>query len=140
MIEFDRILSPICILVNKCFASLFPGLPAFPEFSFTRLMATLWRVKVFDKMQGELFDAFKRMLGEERRERAASGKEYSSENEEEMLDCCDSSRNANVLSKFLQAVADISINEVTIHMLGSTKLMPDSPYLKLEDEIILSTE
>jgi len=138
MIEFDRSLSSITALVNKCYAFLFPKLPGYPGFSFSRLMATLWRVKVFNKMQGQLFDSFKDLLNKERREQKK--KEYVSAEYEEMMNCFVESKNSTILSKFIQAIADISINEITIHMLGSTKLRPDEPYLKLQDEIITRTE
>jgi len=140
MVEFDRKLAPISLLVNKCYTSLFPFFPAFPEFSFSRLMATIWRVKVFNKMKDELFDAFKIVLHKEREDQMANRKRYSNEEKEEMMDCFDTLGNTNLLAKFLQTIADISINEITIHMLGSTKFIPADPYLKLQDEILTSTK
>jgi hypothetical protein len=88
-------------------------------------------------MKDELFETFKIILRKEREEQIVSRNRYS---DEEMMDYLDTSRNANLLGKFLQSIADISINEITIHMLGSTKLIPDDPYLKLQDEILVSTK
>ncbi len=64
MIELDRTLAPLCRVINKCYQSLFPELPQFPQFSFTRAMITLWRANVYPKLAPILRDRFEKMLTE----------------------------------------------------------------------------
>lgn len=146
MIELDKNLGPLCYLVNECYAILFPKLPGYPEFSLSRAMATFWKVKVFNKLQLNLFDAFKHLLSEERSIKIKQGEAKTKVNKNEVL--YNSSiamshyepKNFQILNKFVQAIADISINEVKVHMLGSTQLVPDEPYAKLHEVVMANTK
>ena len=71
MIELDRNLEPVCKAVNKCSQELFPHLPQFPQFSFTRAMITIWRKKVYSKLSELLLSQFGETLMELRNENFA---------------------------------------------------------------------
>ena len=66
----------------------------------------------------------------------------------EMTDCFHENKNILLLSRygsrlqrsFVHAVADISINELKVHHLGSTKFVPDEPYQELNRKIIRMTK
>lgn len=146
MIEFDKVFGPLCYLVNECYAILLPKLPGYPEFSISRAMATFWKVKVFSKLEINLFDAFKQLLSEERAERIKEGKartkvckKSEAANASTPLSHYES-KSSQILNKFVQSIADISINEVKVHMLGSTKLVPDEPYAKLHEVVMAGTK
>lgn len=133
--------------MNECYATLYPKLLGYPEFSFSRAMATFWKVKVFNKLQVNLFDSFKHLLSEERAEKIKQGEEKTKLNrkKEQLYNFQVAlihydSKNFQLLTKFVQAIADISINEVKVHMLGSTKFMSDEPYVKLHDLIMANTK
>lgn len=148
MIELDKNLGPLCYLVNECYATLFPKLPGYPEFSLSRAMATFWKIKVFNKLQINLFDAFKHLLSEERsikikqgeaKTKAKMSKDEVAPNSSIAMSHYES-KNFQILNKFVQAIADISINEVKVHMLGSTQLVPDEPYAKLHEVVMANTK
>ena len=42
--------------------------------------------------------------------------------------------------RYVQATADLSINELKVHYLGSTKFVPDAPYAELNAEIQTHTK
>jgi hypothetical protein len=143
MIELDKTLRPICYLVNECYSALFPKLPGYPEFSISRAMATFWKIKVFNKLQINLFDVFKYLLTEERNIKIKQGQSKTKFNKPTNTSTTFSyyeSKNFQILNKFVQAIADISINEVKIHMLGSTKLVPDEPYMNLHEVVMANTK
>ncbi len=73
MIELDKTLAPVCKLANQCYEELFPGLPMFPKFSFTRAMITVWKSAVYGALATNLLDAFNRVLLAERREAVQRG-------------------------------------------------------------------
>jgi len=143
MIELDKSLGPLCYLVNECYSTLFPKLPGYPEFSISRAMATFWKIKVFNKLQINLFDAFKYLLTEERDLEIKQGQSKTKLNKPTNILMSLShygSKNFQILNKFVQAIADISINEVKVHMLGSTKLVPDEPYTNLHEVVMANTK
>lgn len=42
--------------------------------------------------------------------------------------------------RFVHAVADLSINELKVHFLGSTKFAPDDPYMELHTILLKRTK
>lgn len=43
-------------------------------------------------------------------------------------------------NRFVQAIADLSLNELNVHFLGSTKIVLDNPYAKLRKVILNCTK
>lgn len=143
MIEFDKSLGSICYFINECYSTLFPNLPGYPEFSLSRAMATFWKIKVFDKLQLNLFETFMGLLSEERIKKLKVGElktKLRNKPGSDKVPVKSESRNFQVLNKFVQTIVDISINEVKVHMLGSTKLVTDKPYEALQDLVIINTK
>lgn len=135
MVEFDRNLKGICDMINQCYSKLFPNHPNSPAFTFSRAMTTIWKAKVFDKLKDKLFASFRDILNLERRKQATE----KAISEEEMTDFFNEPKNFMLLNKFVQAVTDISINEISVHMIGSSKFVPDETYSQLEDIILSDT-
>ncbi len=175
MVELDSTLAPLASLVNECYETLFPDYPRFPQFSFARAMATVWREKVHGKIVETLANAFAELLGRERAKLLAAGKLL---NDLEEYDSCTTSDSCSIrhrkgicgqsespkgvtapfsvsdvfpsdelrvpllLSRYAQSVADLSINELAVHFLGSTKISFDSdePYRVFHDTVVASTK
>lgn len=136
MVELDRNLKVISDLVNVCYASLFPDLQEVPEFTITRAMATIWKAKVFDKLKDTLFISFRAALLFQRRQQI---KEVRSKKGEWEQDFFSAARSGGLLGRFVQSVADISVNEVKVHTLGSTQFVPDEAYAQLQKAILEDT-
>lgn len=166
MIELDRALSSLTKLINECYEQLFPDFPKFPKFSFVRLAATLWKGKVYGRLSDLLLNAFTSLLNSERQElfqqkslfslSSSTALDVSCDNREERklgrIGSCDTDAtetSANVegefgndckaciaASRFIQAIADLSINEIKVHTLGSTKFVMEEPYQSLHSTLI----
>ncbi len=172
MVELDKTLEPLTKVVNECYEALFPGLPQYPKFSFTRAMITLWKTKVYSKIESNLAGAFVTLLDQKRQNDIKLGelkthfhKKVGEEEPQSMgpaigenegkiqiseeypkscfipegvglMDCSDS----ELIARFVQAVADLSVNELTIHYLGSTKAVLETPYKELNNIILKQTK
>eukprot|EP00826_Nyctotherus_ovalis_P054426 TRINITY_DN7125_c0_g2_i15.p1 TRINITY_DN7125_c0_g2~~TRINITY_DN7125_c0_g2_i15.p1 ORF type:complete len:405 (-),score=56.96 TRINITY_DN7125_c0_g2_i15:21-1235(-) len=136
IIELDRNLKVISDLVNMCYANLFPDLQEVPKFTVTRAMATIWKTKVFDKLKDILFTSFRTTLFLQRQQQA---KELRSKKGKLEMDFFSDAKSGGLLGRFVQSVADISVNEVKIHMLGSTKFAPDEAYTQLQEAVLEDT-
>lgn len=130
MVELDRNLGVISELVNKWYSHLFPDLLATPEFTISRAMVTIWKTKVFNKIEATLFESFRGTLIKARHEQIKKGKGIGDYDED---------KNTILLNRFIQSIGDLSINEIKVHMLGNTKFIPDDPYEQLETIIISET-
>lgn len=58
MIELDKTLYKVTNLINTCYEELFPSLPRYPKFSFTRAMITIWKDVVYNKLENTLSNEF----------------------------------------------------------------------------------
>eukprot|EP00826_Nyctotherus_ovalis_P053011 TRINITY_DN681_c0_g1_i6.p2 TRINITY_DN681_c0_g1~~TRINITY_DN681_c0_g1_i6.p2 ORF type:complete len:137 (-),score=30.57 TRINITY_DN681_c0_g1_i6:705-1115(-) len=121
MIELDRLFLPISKAINQSYSFAFPHLPRYPLFSFTRAMITLWRKKVYAKIKGNLMESFAKLLSKQRRSRGES-LDFVGLFEENGMER---------LAKYVQTIIDLSINEVSVHSLGSTKVKLEEPYVEL---------
>lgn len=152
MIELDRTLAPLCKVINKCYRALFPELPQFPQFSFTRAMITLWKTKVYPKLSKFLNARFEEMLNQFREAKLSSLLAQGEKGHdadlsldqllEEMVEPSGDSASGKeqMLSRLALAIADLSINDLSIHFLGSTKMVPDAPYMSLDELVQKSTK
>jgi len=131
-VEFDKTLKGLCDVINGYYAKLFPDLSHTPPFTFSRLMVIIWKLKVLNNLQNELFNSFQLLLTEERY------KEKVDVQEDEVME--DLSQPKSILYKFTQAIIDLSINEIKVHMMGSTKFEPEEPYSRLQDLVIMKTK
>lgn len=167
MIELDRTLEPLCKLVNDCYEACFPNYPQFPKFSFTRAMITLWRSKVYTRLESNLAEALTTLLESERAAKIREG-ELRTNLEKKSLPAKGISKSVIVegteavpveegskslmgppgedsagrelIGRFVQTVADLSVNELKIHFLGSTKADLDDVYKELNRIIIKQTK
>lgn len=148
MIELDRVLKPIAKYMNACYESLFPGLCQYPQFSFSRAMIILWKKKVYMKIKSNLIDAFVPLLKEQREDEIKTGRAKTQSLKGEPVEPAFSfclltaydNENVELLTKFVQAVADLSTDELTIHYLGSTKAQLQEPYAELNKLILNQTK
>ncbi len=158
MIELDKSLEPVCRLINECYEGCFPGLPQFPKFSFTRAMITLWKAKVYSRLEGNLAEAFSALLAKERQDEIKLGEQKTAalrqgRSQTHNVDVDEAPGSISVMGglndgtgerelmgRFVQSVADISANELKIHFLGSTKVDLDVPYQEFARSIIKQTK
>eukprot|EP00826_Nyctotherus_ovalis_P065793 TRINITY_DN9683_c0_g2_i3.p2 TRINITY_DN9683_c0_g2~~TRINITY_DN9683_c0_g2_i3.p2 ORF type:complete len:138 (-),score=15.78 TRINITY_DN9683_c0_g2_i3:781-1194(-) len=137
MIEIDKMFAPICRAVDSCYEGVFPGLPMFPKFCFVRTMATLWRDKVYSKLNKPLLASFIELMKVVRETEISA---YKKNLPKGLLKIYTNSRNSQLIARFIQTIADLSINELTIHYLGSTKADLDQPCKELHDTILEETK
>jgi len=160
MIELDKTFEPFTRAVNECYESVFPDLCRYPRFSFSRAMTILWKEKVYAKIKLNLLDAFTQILQEKKSYEIKAGKLMTKKESSHSLQTATNAlllpnlkkhdpvlaneifKNTNVelSSRFIQSIADLSINELTIHYLGSTKLVLDEPYKELDELIQKQTK
>jgi len=148
MIELDRVFKPIAKYMNSCYESLFPELCQYPQFSFSRAMIILWKKKVYMKIKSNLIEAFVMLLKEQRSAEIEAGKiKTKNQKNKTPVNPFDSSLsniynddNHELLSRFVQGVVDLSVNELTVHYLGSTKAKLQEPYEELSKIIMQQTK
>ena len=66
MIELDEELKSVADTVNRTYENMYPQFPQFPKFSFARAMATIWKLRVYDKVKEVLNIALIELLEQER--------------------------------------------------------------------------
>lgn len=160
MIELDRSLKKVSEVINKCYVSLFPNYPRFPQFTFTRAMITIWLDVIYAKLEPKLFDAFTDLFKEVSNNKLKGfsnntitsytttmllngkisqnfPKEKRSELNKELLlnRYCRS-----LINRITQAIVDLSVHDLSIHFLGSTKFTTDGPYFGLHETILKLTK
>lgn len=161
MTEIDRTFSLFAKAVNECYEKQFPGLCRYPQFSFSRAMIILWKQKVYTKIKNNLLDAFTILLQIRRQSEIKAGELMTQKNpisnfkispkDSLLMELQNSdpeimaelfghvSKDVDLLFKFVHSVADLSVNELTIHYLGSTKSILEEPYKELEKVILKQT-
>lgn len=160
MIELDKIFEPFIKTVNECYENAFPGLCKFPKFSLTRAMIILWKKKVHAKIEVNLLNAFTKLIQEKRNSKIKVGKLITEKKESYNLQAATKisllqilkkqeptlandmlgKKNIELITRFVQSIVDLSINEMTVHYLGSTKLELKGAYRELEDVIYKQTK
>eukprot|EP00826_Nyctotherus_ovalis_P021580 TRINITY_DN1699_c0_g1_i32.p1 TRINITY_DN1699_c0_g1~~TRINITY_DN1699_c0_g1_i32.p1 ORF type:complete len:147 (+),score=34.93 TRINITY_DN1699_c0_g1_i32:1073-1513(+) len=143
MVEIDKAFSQVTSFINSLVAEWNGGV----RFSLVKEMVLVWNKKIYSKIKPRLMEAFVKLLrgkrvGELEREqskvRNMTGAKSIGNSPEFGLynrDC-----ELELLSFFIQYIADLSIDEVTVHYLGSTKAVLDTPYSELHEIIISQTE
>jgi len=161
MIEIDKAFAPFAKAVNECYESHFPGLCRNPKFSFSRAMIIFWKQKVYSKIKNNLLDAFTILLQMRRQSEIRAGKLMTKNNPinsfkvspkdsllvelqnfdpETMAELFGYvNKDVDLLFKFVHSVADLSVNELTVHYLGSTKTNLEEPYRELDKVILKQT-
>ena len=147
MIEFDKNLCKVTEVINKCYQTLFPYLPCYPKFTFTRAMIAIWKSIVYNKLESKLFQAFV-MLYTEVRTKKSEANSHSKMGFNPFNETDKNIQKELLLSRYLckfnnrlsQSIVDISVNDLRIHFLGSTKFVPDGPYSKFNELILQLTK
>eukprot|EP00826_Nyctotherus_ovalis_P023427 TRINITY_DN1799_c0_g1_i16.p1 TRINITY_DN1799_c0_g1~~TRINITY_DN1799_c0_g1_i16.p1 ORF type:complete len:349 (-),score=126.77 TRINITY_DN1799_c0_g1_i16:112-1158(-) len=161
MIEIDKAFGLFAKAVNQCYEGQYPGLCRYPQFSFSRAMTIMWKQKVYSKTKSNLMDAFTLLLQVRRQNEIKAGKlmtknnpissflispknslltELQNSEPEIMAELFGNvNKDIDLLFKFAHSVADLSVNELTIHFLGSTKSTVEEPYKELEKAILKQT-
>ncbi len=87
MLELDKRLFKVTRVINRCYETLYPHFPKYPQFSFTRAMITMWKTYVYEKLEKLLLDRFAAMLHEVRdKQLGVIGAESESEAKEMELE------------------------------------------------------
>jgi len=100
------------------------------------------------KIKSNLIEAFVMLLKEQRSAEIEAGKiKTKNQKNKTPVNPFDSSLsniynddNHELLSRFVQGVVDLSVNELTVHYLGSTKAKLQEPYEELSKIIMQQTK
>jgi hypothetical protein len=111
-------------------------------------MIILWNKKVYIKIKRNLIDAFVTLLNEQRNAEIEAGKVKTKNHKNKaLINPFDSSLsniynddNHELLARFVQGVVDLSVNELTVHYLGSTKAKLQEPYEEISKIILQQTK
>jgi hypothetical protein len=104
-------------------------------------MVHIWNTKVYFKIRTHLTEAFVKVLERRRGGELEKLKTLYGEEKESMeCDLYERDYELELIGTFIQFIADLSINEITVHYLGSTKMMLTDPYLELHRVVISETE
>lgn len=149
MVELDRAFDLLAKTVNECYESLYPDLCHYPKFSFSRAMITLWKRKVYSKIKENVLEAFTELMQEWRGSEIRTGKKLTEEKTDSVLKKArdkrlfakgEEDKEVELIGSFVQTMVDLSVNELTVHYLGSTKLAPVAPYKDLSKTILKLTK
>lgn len=137
MIELDKVFAPVCKVLNNCYEAVFLGFPRFPKFSFVRVMTILWRDYVYAKITPLLLSSFIELMKSVREAEIGAFKKNLPK---ELLEENVKSRNLQLVGRFVQVIADLSVNELSIHYLGSTKVALQDPGLHFHSLVLTETK
>eukprot|EP00826_Nyctotherus_ovalis_P005282 TRINITY_DN11189_c0_g1_i3.p3 TRINITY_DN11189_c0_g1~~TRINITY_DN11189_c0_g1_i3.p3 ORF type:complete len:150 (-),score=40.44 TRINITY_DN11189_c0_g1_i3:833-1282(-) len=149
MMELDRTFDLLIKTVNECYETLYPDLCHYPKFSFSRAMITLWKCKVYSKIKENLLEAFMELMQEWRSSEITAGKKLTEEKtgsglkkarDEGLFAEEKEGKEVELVGSFVQTMVDLSVNELTVHYLGSTKLVLVAPYKDLSKIIFKLTK
>jgi len=140
MIELEKVFQPISKALNECYKATFPDLCRNPQFSFMRAMIILWRKKVYSKIKNNLIEAFVHLLKTQREREIKKGQMKSKERTLYFTPFLEEKGGLEQLARYIQTIADLSVNEVTIHYIGSTKVKLYEPYIEVSKVIIKQTK
>lgn len=143
MVEVDKGFLEVTSSVNGLGAEWNGG----ARFSLVKEMTLIWNKKVYSKIKPRLMEAFTKLLKERRagelgraQSRARSKARTANVESSPEFGLYNRDCELELLGSFAQYIADLSIDEVTVHYLGSTKAMLDSPYSELHEIIMSQTE
>lgn len=138
MIELDKRLSSVTALINKCYETLYPYYPKYPQFSFTRAMITIWQSTVYKKMKPILLERFEVAFKSVVRKRLRvflSGKSANGES----IDCSDEKQSQKIellIQYFLMGLSIDWFKQWQIYLLMSLKCISlEAPNLFLTSPI-----
>lgn len=160
MIELDRSLRKVSEVINKCYMTLFPNYPRFPQFTFTRAMITTWLDVIYKKLEPKLFDAFTNLFKEVSNNKlksflnnttasystimflnAKTNQNFPKEKRLEVTkELLLNQYYFSLINRITQAIVDLSVHDLSIHFLGSTKFTTDGPYSSLHETILKLTK
>lgn len=80
MIEIEKQMEPLSKVINEVYEAIFQQLPKFPKFSFTRAMITIWKAKVYSKIEQNLQEAINKLIKIKREEMLIQGKQKTEDN------------------------------------------------------------
>ena len=146
--EYEKVFKEFLEGFNDSYQNMFPEQPAFPKFSFLRMMCKMWLKNVYSKLEKKLIknfnliqlsrrsmlceslgikvDYFDNTAGQILRKNT-----YFSGNVERIQELSES---------FISSVIDLSLNEINVHYLGHSELIYGSAFCKLNESIIKTTE
>ena len=128
MIEIDRFFKPLIDIVNDGNKVEILDFSLHSKFSFSWIMTLIWYNQLYLKLKELLRNCFLVILSKKRLLNEKKLEENEVDTEVELI------------SNYVQCIIDLSINEITVHHLGSTKIVMYYPYKELEQSILLQTQ
>mmetsp|Transcript_23691 Transcript_23691/g.23449 ORF Transcript_23691/g.23449 Transcript_23691/m.23449 type:complete len:422 (+) Transcript_23691:399-1664(+) len=119
--NINDLFSPLTEMINEVYDAKFGENCEAPRLNLVRIMIVCWRRIVFERVQDKLIDEIVRMIKQER------------------LAVIEQKSNYLVLDNLkgvVDAIMDISLNELTVYLKNHSKLQLEGPYLSLHEAII----
>lgn len=143
--EYEKLFKEFLEKFNDSYQKMFPDQPAFPKFSFLRLMSKMWIKNVYRKLEKKLIKNFN-LIQQDRRNTLLGFKSDYFNNEISQLLRKNNYFSGNferiqeLSESFMSSVIDLSLNEMNVHYLGHSDLIYGSVFSKLNESIMKNTE
>ena len=148
--EMEDLFKSFTKAFNERYELEFADLPNFPKFSLMRLMIKIWLKSVWEQIKEKIIEAFGVALQELRLMSLKNCKDISEKKLGNLLEDRtgyndnfykgNSSALAVLIGSFVDHVTDISINELSIHHLGHSKMIFSTPFNEVEEKIKACSE
>ncbi|CAG9322419.1 unnamed protein product [Blepharisma stoltei] len=119
--NINDLFSPLTEMINEVYDAKFGENCEAPRLNLVRIMIACWRRIVFERVQDKLIDQILRMIKQERISVIEQKTDYN------VLDS---------LKGVVDAIMDISLNELTVYLKNHSKLQLEGPYLGLHEAIL----
>ncbi|CAG9321673.1 unnamed protein product [Blepharisma stoltei] len=131
----DKIFLPFSILINQSYDIHWPNAPKMPPFTVMRLMMIIWRRHVFNKLKDYLLDSIFNLLQSQRNMIVKECPTFKGE-----INRIIKEDTANIMIKAIQAVVDLSVNELNIYFIDHSGFKGDGEYQLLHEKVLKLTQ
>ncbi|CAG9317501.1 unnamed protein product [Blepharisma stoltei] len=131
----DRIFFAFSVAINQVYDANWLNAPKMPPFTVMRLMLIIWRRNVFYRLKEHILDSIFTLLQNQRnllvKECPCFKGEVNKASKEDSI---------SVMMKGIQAVLDLSVNELNIHFIDHSGFSGDGEYKFLDEKVLKLTE
>lgn len=144
--EMEDLFKSFTKAFNDRYELEFADLPNFPKFSLMRLMIKIWLKSVWEQLKEKIIEAFGvalqelRLMSLKNSEKKLGNLLQDRRNYNDNFYKGNSSALGNLIGSFVEHVTDISINELSIHHLGHSKMTFTSPFNEIEEKFKACSE
>mmetsp|Transcript_18927 Transcript_18927/g.18939 ORF Transcript_18927/g.18939 Transcript_18927/m.18939 type:complete len:415 (+) Transcript_18927:438-1682(+) len=120
----NELFYPLVEMINEVYEAKFGDILDAPRMSLIRMMIVSWRRIVFERVQEKLISEIVKMIESERKLIFEGKVDYLA---------------VDNLKSIVEAIMDISLNELTVYFKSHSKLQLEGPYLALHKEILAAS-